>query len=119
MKNIYFFILGEVKHDGTFLYVNGAKIVVFGERDPANIDWASAGAEYVVESTGVFTTIEKAGVHLKKVNKKNYHMTALFVIFYSKGAQKAILKNVVQFFFNLVHVPQMLKVIAKKICICY
>jgi len=61
---------GEVKHDGTFLYVNGAKIVVFGERDPANIDWASAGAEYVVESTGVFTTIEKAGVHLKKGAKK-------------------------------------------------
>jgi glyceraldehyde 3-phosphate dehydrogenase len=61
---------GEVKHDGTFLYVNGAKIVVFGERDPANIDWASAGAEYVVESTGVFTTIEKAGVHLNKGAKK-------------------------------------------------
>jgi glyceraldehyde 3-phosphate dehydrogenase len=61
------FSAGEVKHDGTFLFVNGAKIVVFNEKDPANIDWASAGAEYVVESTGVFTTIEKAGVHLKKV----------------------------------------------------
>ena len=34
-------ISGEVKQDGTFLYVNGAKIVVFGERDPAdiNISW--------------------------------------------------------------------------------
>lgn len=61
---------GEVKHDGTFLYVNGNKITVFNEKDPANIDWASAGAEYVVESTGVFTTIEKAGVHLKKGAKK-------------------------------------------------
>lgn len=60
--------IGEVKHDGTFLYVNGNKITVFNEKDPANIDWASAGAEYVVESTGVFTTIEKAGVHLKKVD---------------------------------------------------
>jgi glyceraldehyde 3-phosphate dehydrogenase len=56
-----------VKHDGTFLYVNGNKITVFNEKDPANIDWASAGAEYIVESTGVFTTIDKAGVHLKKV----------------------------------------------------
>ncbi len=56
-----------MKQDGTFLYVNGAKITVFGERDPANIDWASAGAEYIVESTGVFTTLEKAGVHLNKV----------------------------------------------------
>lgn len=31
-------------------------------RDPSNIKWADAGAEYVVESTGVFTTMEKAGV---------------------------------------------------------
>ena len=58
---------GEVKHDGEFLYVNGAKITVFGERDPGRINWAGAGAEYVVESTGVFTTTDKAGVHLNGV----------------------------------------------------
>ena len=63
--NVY--ITGEVKQDGQFLYVNGAKIVVFGERDPANIKWGDAGAEYIVESTGVFTTTEKAGVHLNNV----------------------------------------------------
>merc|ERR1712079_969412 len=50
---------GEVKHDGEFLYVNGA-----------NIHWASAGAEYVVESTGVFTTTEKASAHAKNGAKK-------------------------------------------------
>merc|ERR1712156_595226 len=61
---------GEVKHDGEFLYVNGAKIHVFGECDPANINWASAGAEYVVESTGVFTTTEKASAHAKNGAKK-------------------------------------------------
>merc|ERR1712241_867272 len=61
---------GEVKHDGEFLYVNGAKIHVFGERDPANINWAAAGAEYVVESTGVFTTTEKASAHTKNGAKK-------------------------------------------------
>ena len=62
------YIAGEVKQDGQFLYVNGAKIVVFGERDPANIKWGDAGAEYIVESTGVFTTTEKAGVHLNNVS---------------------------------------------------
>merc|ERR1712168_1138753 len=62
---------GEVKHDGEFLYVNGAKIHVFGERDPANINWGSAGAEYVVESTGVFTTTEKASAHTANGAKKD------------------------------------------------
>jgi len=61
---------GEVKEDGKFLYVNGNKITVFNERDPANIDWASAGAEYIVESTGVFTTTDKALAHTKGGAKK-------------------------------------------------
>ncbi|XP_067637709.1 glyceraldehyde-3-phosphate dehydrogenase 2 [Eurosta solidaginis] len=61
---------GTVAVDNGALVVNGQKIVVFSERDPANIDWASAGAEYVVESTGVFTTIEKASAHLKGGAKK-------------------------------------------------
>lgn len=61
---------GEVKEDGKFLYVNGNKITVFNERDPTNINWASAGAEYIVESTGVFTTTEKAMAHTKGGAKK-------------------------------------------------
>jgi len=56
---------GEVREDGKFLYVNGDKIAVFNERDPAAIPWGSAGAEYVVESTGVFTTTDKALAHTK------------------------------------------------------
>ncbi len=83
-----------MKHDGTFLYVNGNKITVFNEKDPANIDWASAGAEYIVESTGVFTTIEKAGVHLKKVrvskisfrNLRLIHNVQIF-----QGAKKVVI----------------------------
>merc|ERR1712054_369140 len=61
---------GEVKEDGKFLYVNGNKITVFNERDPANINWAGAGAEYIVESTGVFTTTDKALAHTKGGVKK-------------------------------------------------
>ena len=61
---------GEVKEDGKFLYVNGNKITVFNERDPASIDWASAGAEYIIESTGVFTTTAAASAHHKGGAKK-------------------------------------------------
>jgi glyceraldehyde 3-phosphate dehydrogenase len=61
---------GEVKTEGGKLIVNGKSIEVFGEKDPANIPWGKAGAHYIVESTGVFTTIEKAQVHLKGGAKK-------------------------------------------------
>merc|ERR1719389_528796 len=46
------------------------KITVFNERDPTAIAWASAGAEYIVESTGVFTTQDKAAAHTKGGAKK-------------------------------------------------
>jgi glyceraldehyde 3-phosphate dehydrogenase len=58
----------EVK-DGK-LVIEGKAISVFGEKDPAQIPWSSVGAEYIVESTGVFTTVEKAGAHLKGGAKK-------------------------------------------------
>merc|ERR1712203_601238 len=61
---------GEVKEDGKFLIVNGMKITVFNERDPTAIPWASAGAEYIVESTGVFTTTDGASAHTKGGAKK-------------------------------------------------
>ncbi|KAJ8669903.1 hypothetical protein QAD02_001162 [Eretmocerus hayati] len=61
---------GEVKAEGGCLVVNGNKIAVFSERDPKAIPWAKAGAEYIVESTGVFTTIEKASAHLEGGAKK-------------------------------------------------
>merc|ERR1711962_807591 len=56
---------GEVKHEDCKLVIDGQAITVFSERDPAAIDWASAGAKYVVESTGVFTTLEGASKHHK------------------------------------------------------
>lgn len=61
---------GEVKEEGGKLVVNGHHIQVFSERDPKNIPWGTAGAEYVVESTGVFTTLEKAHAHIDGGAKK-------------------------------------------------
>ncbi len=50
--------------------VNGEKIAVFTEKDPAAIGWAKCGAEYVVESTGVFLTKEKAQGHVSAGAKR-------------------------------------------------
>jgi glyceraldehyde 3-phosphate dehydrogenase len=61
---------GEVKVEGNDLIVNGKTVKFYTERDPANIPWKDTGAEYIVESTGVFTTTEKASAHLKGGAKK-------------------------------------------------
>jgi len=61
---------GTVEAKDGKLIVNGRAISVFGSRNPDEIKWGEAGADYVVESTGVFTTNEKAGLHLKGGAKK-------------------------------------------------
>jgi len=61
---------GTVSHADGKLIINGKSITVSMCRDPAEIKWAEAGAEYVVESSGVFTTLEKAGKHMQGGAKK-------------------------------------------------
>ena len=63
---------GEVTHDAAAntVSIDGEAIKVFGEMDPSNIDWGSVGADYVVESTGAFTSIDSASAHLKGGAKK-------------------------------------------------
>jgi len=61
---------GDVHAEGGMLVVNGTKIQVYQEMNPENIPWEKAGAEYVVESTGVFTSLEKAEAHRKAGAKK-------------------------------------------------
>jgi glyceraldehyde 3-phosphate dehydrogenase len=60
----------EITHGEDFIAVDGKKIKVFAERDPAKLDWASVGAQIVVESTGFFTDAEKAKAHLGTTVKK-------------------------------------------------
>jgi glyceraldehyde 3-phosphate dehydrogenase len=61
---------GTISTEDGKLVVNGKKISVYAAKDPAEIGWAECGAEYVVESTGVFTTTEKASAHIKAGAKK-------------------------------------------------
>nr|BAN38286.1 glyceraldehyde-3-phosphate dehydrogenase, putative [Entamoeba histolytica] len=61
---------GTVEAGENAIIVNGHKIVVKAERDPAQIGWGALGVDYVVESTGVFTTIPKAEAHIKGGAKK-------------------------------------------------
>jgi len=61
---------GEVQVDGDHMVVNGDRIKVFAQRDPAQIAWGSLGVDVVLESTGYFTSKEKASAHLKGGAKK-------------------------------------------------
>jgi glyceraldehyde 3-phosphate dehydrogenase len=61
---------GEVVVDGDALVVNGDRIRVFSERDPAKLPWASLGADFVLECTGLFTSKAKAAKHLEGGAKK-------------------------------------------------
>jgi glyceraldehyde 3-phosphate dehydrogenase len=67
-------VLGNLSNDvqagDDFISVDGKKIKVFSEKDPAQLDWASLGAQVVVESTGRFTKAEDAKKHLRGTVKK-------------------------------------------------
>ncbi len=61
---------GTVEVDGDYMIVNGDKIRVFAQRDPAQIGWGELNVDVVLECTGFFTTKEKASAHLKGGAKK-------------------------------------------------
>merc|ERR1712045_484103 len=63
-------IAAKTEGGNEYLVVDGAQIQIFHEKDPASIPWGAAGANYICESTGVFTQQEKAELHIKGGAKK-------------------------------------------------
>ncbi|VEU21321.1 DEKNAAC102527 [Brettanomyces naardenensis] len=61
---------GEVKADGDNLIIGNTTIKTFQERDPENLPWGKLGVEYVIDSTGIFKTIELCQKHLNAGAKK-------------------------------------------------
>ncbi|MEI6433817.1 MAG: type I glyceraldehyde-3-phosphate dehydrogenase [Bacteroidota bacterium] len=61
---------GEVTVEGDSIIINGHKMKVMAERDPANLPWAALGVDIVVECTGIFRTREKLSKHLTAGAKK-------------------------------------------------
>jgi glyceraldehyde 3-phosphate dehydrogenase len=61
---------GKVEVEGDAMVVNGDRIKVFANRDPSTLPWGTLGVDVVLECTGLFTTKEKAGAHIKGGAKK-------------------------------------------------
>ncbi len=109
---------GEVQVDGDFLVVNGNRIKIYAERDPANLPWKELGVDVVIESTGVFRNKEKMGKHItagaKKViltvpadNKNDVDATVVL------GVNDSVLKPEMQFISNASCTTNCLAPIAK------
>ncbi|HED32720.1 MAG TPA: type I glyceraldehyde-3-phosphate dehydrogenase, partial [Gammaproteobacteria bacterium] len=61
---------GEVNVDGEYMVVNGDRIHVLNERDPASLPWGDMGIDVVLECTGIFASKDKASLHLEAGAKK-------------------------------------------------
>lgn len=61
---------GEISINGNYLVINGKKVRLTAEKDPANLKWDEIGAEIIIESTGFFLTDETARKHIQAGSKK-------------------------------------------------
>jgi len=67
---------GEIDYDDENIIVRGHKIKILKERDPAKLPWKTLGVDVVLESTGFFTSREKAELHLSKAGAKRVLISA-------------------------------------------
>src|SRR5437879_12809190 len=67
---------GEIGYDDENIIVRGHKIKILKERDPANLPWKKLDVDVVLESTGLFTSREKADLHLSKAGAKRVLISA-------------------------------------------
>src|SRR5207245_9680422 len=67
---------GEISYDAQNIIVRGHKIRILKERDPGNLPWKDLGADVVLESTGFFTSRDKAELHLSKGGAKRVLISA-------------------------------------------
>ena len=89
---------GTVEATENSIIVNGKEIPISAERNPADLPWGKLGAEYVVESTGLFLTQEKAAGHLAAGAKKvinieasaKYHLQQFYNEWNSDGYYKDV-----------------------------
>jgi len=92
---------GEVSSDEESITVDGKKILVFEERDPANLPWGKLGVDIVIESTGRFTDADKAKAHIAAGAKKVIisapakHEDATFVIGVNEGDYDPAKHNII------------------------
>ena len=61
---------GDIHTEGEYIVVNGSRIKVIAEKDPTKLPWRDLGVDVVVESTGIFTTKQKASMHIEAGAKK-------------------------------------------------
>lgn len=86
--SVYGGIDAKIEAGTDHIRVNGKKIIVFGEKDPAKLPWKKLGVDYVIESTGKFKDYEKASLHLKAGAKR------VFISAPSKDADKTVVYGV-------------------------